>query len=59
MTPSPSAPYSQALREMERERERETERKRKKDKEGESERKLQCEPRGQIETEGAMEGEDS
>lgn len=30
-----------------------------KDKEGERERKLQCEPRGQKETEGAIEGEDS
>ena len=39
--------------------ERETETKREKDKEEESESKLQCEPRGQKETEAAIEGEDS
>lgn len=37
----------------------ETETKREKDKERERESKLQCEPRGQKETEGAIEGEDS
>ena len=57
MTSSPPSPHSQVLREMGGERETET--KREKDKEEESESKLQCEPRGQKETEAAIEGEDS
>lgn len=57
MTSSPPSPRSQALREMEGETE--TKRKTKRERARGRESKLQCEPRGQKETEGAIEGEDS